>query len=266
MKRFTLGLSFFFAFLSTLALYLFFSKTTLHVDNRAYTRYSIPKGTVQEMLDRYEVKLGTADLVEPPLGNRLRWGEHVKVTRVQEVVDLKKETVDFTLEWKRRTTKNLRRVEIQHGHRETKTFEVRRTLHDGKDVSFRQTLLKVEKKPVDRLVFIDDRGHAEKIYDLSVSSKMVLIATAYWVGDPQVPGTITFSGHPVERGLVAVDPTVLPLGYRLYIPGYGYAYSSDTGSAIIGKRIDLFVESKKASRQWEYKKVTVYILEKAKKW
>ena len=81
-----------------------------------------------------------------------------------------------------------------------------------------------------------------------------------------MPGEYTFLDHYVQRGLVAVDQKVIPLRSRLYIPGYGYAYASDTGSAIKGKRIDLFVESKQASRRWEHVPVDVYILEKAQKW
>ncbi len=266
MRRFTLWTSLGLILVSTLWILFIFSKTTLTVDGQTRTSYSLRKGTVQELLDRYSVQVSSNDIVRPAPGDKLRWGEQVKVIRVTEIVEPKIEMVDFTLDWKRRTTKNLRRVEIQHGHREKKFFEVRKVLHDGEEVSSKQTLQKVEKSPVDRLVFIDDRGHPEKVYDLSKSTKMVVVATAYWEGDPQVPGVITYSGHRVRRGLVAVDPGVIPLGWRLYIPTYGYAYSSDTGSAIKGKRIDLFVDKKKDSLQWEYDKVTVYLLEKAKKW
>lgn len=266
MKRFTVWSSLGLILVSTLWVILIFSKTTLTVDGTTRSSYALRKGTVRELLDRYQVQVSSSDIVKPALDETLRWGENVRVTRVKEIAETKVEMVDFVLDWKRRTTKNLRRVEIQHGHREKKFFDVRTVLHDGSEVSAKKTLQKVVKSPVDRLVFINDRGHPEQIYDLSKSTKMVLVATAYWEGDPQVPGVITFSGHRVRRGLVAVDPPVLPLGWRLYIPGYGYAYSSDTGSAIKGKRIDLFVDNKNDSRQWEYKKVTVYLLEKAKKW
>src|SRR6185295_4069211 len=162
--------------------------------------------------------------------------------------------------------KNLRKVEIQHGRRETKVWFVKHVLHDGKENSQEESPKIVRSSPVERVVFLSERDYPEKTYDLTKCKTMSVIATAYWKGDPQVPGVVTYSGHKVERGLVAVDPKTIPLGWMLYISGYGYAYSSDTGSKIKGDRIDLFVENKKAYRKWEYNVVTVYLLEKSPKW
>lgn len=50
---------------------------------------------------------------------------------------------------------------------------------------------------------------------------------------------ITATGVPVDRGIVAVDPSVIPLGTRIYVPGYGYAVAADTGGGIRGAMIDL---------------------------
>lgn len=50
---------------------------------------------------------------------------------------------------------------------------------------------------------------------------------------------ITATGVPVTKGIVAVDPKVIPLGTRMYVPGYGYAVAADTGGAIKGNIIDL---------------------------
>jgi 3D (Asp-Asp-Asp) domain-containing protein len=50
---------------------------------------------------------------------------------------------------------------------------------------------------------------------------------------------ITATGTTVRKGTVAVDPSVIPLGTRMYIPGYGYGTAEDTGGAVIGNIIDL---------------------------
>jgi 3D (Asp-Asp-Asp) domain-containing protein len=89
-----------------------------------------------------------------------------------------------------------------------------------------------------------------------------VIATAYTQSKKE--GTfdgITYTGHKVRRGVVAVDPKVIPLGSKLWIEGYGYGEALDTGGAIKGYRIDLFMESKKEALQWGRKKVKAIILE-----
>lgn len=88
-----------------------------------------------------------------------------------------------------------------------------------------------------------------------------MVATAYSPGDGFTPGTITASGLPAGRGVVAVDPDVIPLGTRLYITGYGFAVAGDTGSAIKGYRIDLGMNTVEEARQWGRREVVVYVLQ-----
>ncbi|WP_286977476.1 3D domain-containing protein, partial [Candidatus Aquicultor secundus] len=52
-------------------------------------------------------------------------------------------------------------------------------------------------------------------------------------------GSRCANGMKARKGVVAVDPRVIPLGTRLYIEGYGEAIAADTGGAIKGNRIDL---------------------------
>ncbi|WP_257142330.1 3D domain-containing protein, partial [Bacillus pseudomycoides] len=60
--------------------------------------------------------------------------------------------------------------------------------------------------------------------------------------------------------LIAVDPSVIPLGSKVYVEGYGPAEARDKGGDIKGNKIDVFVPSKKESSYWEVKKVKIYIL------
>ena len=66
---------------------------------------------------------------------------------------------------------------------------------------------------------------------------MTVYATGYCLR-----GT-TATGLPVGPGVVAVDPTVIPLGTRMTIPGYGEGVAADTGGAIKGARIDVWLAS-----------------------
>jgi 3D (Asp-Asp-Asp) domain-containing protein len=69
----------------------------------------------------------------------------------------------------------------------------------------------------------------------------------------------TASGLPCKQGVVAVDPTLIPLGTRMSIPGYGPGIAADVGTAIKGHIIDLWMPSTAAAKRWGRKKVTITI-------
>ncbi len=87
-----------------------------------------------------------------------------------------------------------------------------------------------------------------------------MTATAYTRYDPGCTD-YTYRGSFLRKGLVAVDPNVIPLGTRLFIPGYGFAIADDIGGAIKGLRIDLAYETRAEALQFGRKKVKVYIVE-----
>ncbi|MFD2694726.1 peptidoglycan-binding protein [Sporolactobacillus shoreicorticis] len=61
--------------------------------------------------------------------------------------------------------------------------------------------------------------------------------------------------------VIAVDPSVIPLGTKLYVEGYGYAVAGDTGGAIKGRKIDVFFNDNSSALQWGRRTVKVKILE-----
>lgn len=85
-------------------------------------------------------------------------------------------------------------------------------------------------------------------------------ASAYSAFDPG-NSSYTATGSYLRKGLVAVDPRVIPLGTRLYIPGYGNAIADDIGGAIKGNRIDLAFDSHGEAIQFGRQNITVYIID-----
>jgi len=67
----------------------------------------------------------------------------------------------------------------------------------------------------------------------------------------------TATGLPVGWGVVAVDPSVIPLGSRMTIPGYGEGVAADTGSAVRGYDIDLWFPTLAQARAWGRRTVTI---------
>ena len=94
--------------------------------------------------------------------------------------------------------------------------------------------------------------------DSTYKTKYTMNATAY------TGGGLTAMGLTPVRNLsgistIAVDPSVIPLGTKVYIPGYGNAICSDTGGLIKGNIIDLYMNSKSESLNWGRRTVTLYI-------
>ncbi|HEX4682356.1 MAG TPA: 3D domain-containing protein [Gemmatimonadaceae bacterium] len=67
----------------------------------------------------------------------------------------------------------------------------------------------------------------------------------------------TATGIPTGWGVVAVDPSVIPLGTRVTIPGYGEGVAADTGSAVRGATIDLWFPSLAQARAWGRRTITI---------
>jgi 3D (Asp-Asp-Asp) domain-containing protein len=85
------------------------------------------------------------------------------------------------------------------------------------------------------------------------SYKLRVDAVAY-----SLPGK-TASGLPVGKGAVAVDPKLIPLRTRLFVPGYGKAVAADVGTAIKGRIIDLWFPTIEEAREWGRKTVVVTV-------
>jgi 3D (Asp-Asp-Asp) domain-containing protein len=90
-------------------------------------------------------------------------------------------------------------------------------------------------------------------------SALAMVATAYTAHCSGCSGT-TASGMRAGHGIVAVDPRVIPLGTRMFIPGYGPAVAGDTGGAIRGRRIDLGFKSDADAFRFGRRPVTVYLI------
>jgi 3D (Asp-Asp-Asp) domain-containing protein len=70
----------------------------------------------------------------------------------------------------------------------------------------------------------------------------------------------TATGLPVGWGTIAVDPSIIPLGTRLSIPGYGDGVAADTGSAVSGSTIDLWFPDQQQALAWGRRVVVITLL------
>lgn len=123
---------------------------------------------------------------------------------------------------------------------------------DWVKVSINDTVGYVYKK------YITAGNKVEDAFNINESETVMLDvkATAY-AGD-----TITSTGTvPTVGTTIAVDPTVIPYGTKVYIPEFDNVFTAeDCGSAIKGNRIDIFMENETKCNEWGVKNITIYVL------
>lgn len=235
------------------------------------------KDTVKEVLFDNAISVDDDDkFVESQLGDKIIPNMDISIVRVDEKTVTEASAIPF-----KTITKENNRLDIgtentvregKEGVRE-KVYTV--VYENGKQIA--KQLLKevVASNPLDKIVEIGtvlnyktSRGDTlrfSKAMDMKATSYTASFAdTGKHPGDPWFG--ITATGVKAKRGIIAVDPRVIPLGTRVYVevPGsaadYGYAVAADVGGAIKGNKIDVYLDTSGQVSTWGVKKVKVYIL------
>ncbi|MDD2523966.1 MAG: 3D domain-containing protein [Endomicrobiaceae bacterium] len=243
-------------------------KTYILVDDKLISVTYDKNKILRDILKEKNIILNQDDIIYYDLDKPVNPDSRVKIIRVKKIKSKASKQSSFRPIWQKTYTSNLRKVELQKGIVKDTYYNLTQIYYDNKFNNFIYDSEKTISKTFYRLLLLKKNNEIEKIYDLSKTKRIKMIATAYYPGDPLAwgDGTVTCLGQKMQRGIVAVDPKVIPLRTRLYISGYGYGYAGDTGSAIIGNRIDLGVNNKQEEQSWMHREVTVYILEKSKTW
>lgn len=130
------------------------------------------------------------------------------------------------------------------------------TYHNGQEVKRETLKIETLAQPQNKLVAMGNitsvsRGGQR----LDFREARYMQSTAY-----TYTGSRTATGKNPAVGMVAVDPSVIPLGSKMYIEGYGYAWAADTGGAIRGNKIDVFLEEYSQCVKWGRRTVKVYLM------
>ncbi|MDR0977589.1 MAG: 3D domain-containing protein [Endomicrobium sp.] len=242
-----------------------YAKAFIKADSKFYIVKPYKNIPLKTILQQNSIVIGKNDIVSKDMDKPVQPFQTVKITRVSQKQKEIRERSPFRITWRRKYNSNLRTIELQKGVEKNITKTLIETFYD--DILYETVTLNesTREKEFYRLLLFDKNGRIEKNYDLSKAKRIKMTATAYYPGDPLAwrDGTVTVLGQKMQRGIVAVDPKIIPLKTRLFITGYGYAYAGDTGSMIKGKRIDLGVNNAQEEKAWMHRNVTVYILEKS---
>lgn len=247
------------------------------IDNNGVVKtYKTSCKTVKELLSDLKIKVDDDDIVIPELDTELKSEGKISIIKVDvKVIEKEVEAPFKTIKKKNKELSHKQsRILVQgvNGKNKVKCKE-----YYAGDKLIKEEVIHVETiiKPIDQVfeegtkdVFTNDRG------DFTARKAIKMVATAYEAGPRSTgkrPGDkgygITASGARAKRGTVAVDPRVIPLGTKLYIksltpgvPDYGFAIAQDTGGAIKGNKIDLFMDTVWECLQFGRRPVMVYIL------
>jgi len=132
---------------------------------------------------------------------------------------------------------------------------------NGEEVSNDIINVTIVREPVNAIRKVGTRRMVStSTGNFAYSRSLIMNATAYSAEQPLL-SNYTATGIRAVKGVVAVDPRVIPLGTNLYIPGYGHALAADTGRDIIGNRIDLCFNTVREAIEFGRRNIKVYILE-----
>jgi len=227
--------------------------------------------TVADVLTQEGVTLRELDYTRPAADTPLQGHRTIDVRRVDEEFVYETAPIPFETVWKADPTLDLdsRRL-IQAGIAGVRRRRTRIVYENGDETSRETTSWWVEEDPTPEIIAYGthivwrtvDTPEGPKRY----WRKMRVLATSYSAatsGKPRNHPTygITRLGWEARRGIVAVDPRVINLRQKLYVPGYGTAVAGDTGGRIRGRHIDLGFDE--GNLQLWYRWVDVYLLEPA---
>lgn len=230
---------------------------TLVADRETSEFYS-SADTVKDILEEKKVALGSEDMVKPDVSEIVSADTEIRVVRVRNETEKVHAPIAFDVrrvpnpEMARGISRTVSRG--QNGEEE-QTWRI--TYHDGQVVSRSMVDRKTVASPTEAVLQVGTGQTVSRGGEtIRFREAMDVIATSY-----SYTGYRTATGHDPEYGVVAVDPSVIPLGTRMYVEGYGYATALDTGGAIRGKRIDVFLESQAEASHWGVRSVRVYLVD-----
>jgi len=247
---------------------------TVSVDGKQLNVKS-PEDTVKELLVAQKIKVEKLDKLSLDPKTAIKEGLNVKITRVNEKIEKKSEPIRFAKEV--RETKEYEtgtEKVIQNGKTGEKLIATKVVYEDGKEVSRHVVEEKILKQPINQILAVGTLNvvKASRGSKMSYARKLRVKATAYTadfnpqgVRDDPYAGR-TASGTKARRNssgysTIAVDPSIIPLGTKVYVEGYGLAIAEDTGGAIKGNKIDLYMNSYSEATDWGMQYVDLYILE-----
>jgi 3D (Asp-Asp-Asp) domain-containing protein len=235
--------------------------------------------TVGDVLSQAGLQLQDLDRVTPRAERPVSGGMLIKVTTVRDVVETVEEPIPYVslIELDSELAKGQEEI-AQGGLNGSLRQEYRLRLVNGRETRrelIGETFTPPQAEIVSVGTYVAPAAPAPApppapvavagavstpapVEELLCARTLNVYATWYTAASAGGSG-VTATGTGVYKGIVAVDPAVIPLGTRMYVPGYGYAIAADTGGGVKGNHIDLGYGENDV-KDWRSRRVDICIL------
>jgi 3D (Asp-Asp-Asp) domain-containing protein len=223
------------------------------------------RSTVAGALAEAGVKLGPKDEVFPDPDQPVWDGMPIFLCRVRTTLIARDEPIAFSTTFEPTRTRYRRLPIIRRTGRtglRRRRFEI--VYRDGRASEQRLISARVLRPSIPAIVTAPPQYQLASRGYYSGRRIFRMVATAYDPGPVSCGSSadgVTAIGLRAGRGVVAVDPSLIPMKARLYVEGYGYCVAGDIGGAIKGNRIDLGFHNRDQALQFGRRPVTVRVLD-----
>jgi len=214
--------------------------------------------SIEEAIKLAGFTLDEDDIVKTQAVDKTFPNQEIEIIRVTEEEICEEKIIPYGTEttYDQTLERGLTRT-IKPGKNGVALDTIKVTYYNGKEEKRQLLKSEIKREPENRIVAMGtitsvSRGGQR----LNFKQALYMEASAY-----TYTGRRTATGKQPAVGIVAVDPSVIPLGSRLYVEGYGYAQAEDVGGAVKGNKIDLFMEEYQQCVNWGRRTVKVYILQ-----
>lgn len=230
------------------------AETDAKIGGKKQKLWLVP-GTVRENLELNGISFDDDDEIKPSPDKMVSDSTSIVVDEVRYDVAEKKETIECVDKVILDPSLTSGVQETSEGNDGEGIFTYTTRYVNGKKKGTERELKEWITEPHDSLLRLGTSGtgnSGEYIVDMTFTAN----TTAYTAG----PGARGALGMGVHYGTCAVDPGFVSLGSELWVEGYGYAYACDTGGAVKGNVVDLFMTSRGACVSWGRRNQTAYVI------
>lgn len=225
----------------------------------------------KETLKKFGIDYKDDDIVYPDVTSKIEKNMSIKIidVEVDEIVEI--QTIAYETKKVEDNSMYATQPEVvkQQGVNGEQEVTYKVVKHDGTEVEREQIATKVIKEAQSEIIAMGTmQGVVNRGGEVYGKSKFTATTTAY---SKKNPGDSTYSGRALNRdpngiSTIAVDPTVIPLGSKVWIEDYGYAVAADIGTSIKGNKIDLYFDTYREACNWGLRNKEVVIIAGPGEW